>query len=113
MTTPQIRVGDRIRAVCEVAGVVTKIWPGGGGKDLTIYQIDVGDTHPHEVWDGDLMYLNVIEAAEPGNRAIALLAEGVAVQKHGPVWRCINGSEYDWDYMQKHHGPVKVVWDGE
>jgi hypothetical protein len=110
MSTPSIRVGDRIRAVSDVTGVVTKVWPGL--NEPTTYQIDTG-TRTTEVWADDEWQITVVEAAEPGNGAIALLAEGVAVQKHGPVWRCINGSEYDWDYMQKHHGPVKVVWDGE
>ncbi len=108
MGTP-IRVGDRIHAVCKVAGVVTKIWH----DEPTIYQVTTGEDQTTEVWDDRDWQIMVVEAAEPGNGAIALLAEGVAVQKHGPVWRCINGSEYDWDYMQKHHGPVKVVWDGE
>jgi len=114
MGTSEIRVGDRVRFDrFSVEGEVTKVWPGDSFGNPHTYQITAADGTKHEAWDGDDATITILDRQQPSDGAVILLAEGVAAQRHGDVWRVVNGAEYEWSYILKHHAPVKVVTDGE
>jgi len=114
MGTQEIRVGDRVRVEhAPIEGEVTKTWPGDTHGNPATYQITLVDGTKHEAWEGDGCTITILDRHQPADGAVILLAEGVAAQRHGDVWRVINGAEYTWAEILKHHGPVKVVSDGE
>jgi hypothetical protein len=113
MTTPNIRVGDRVRVDhAPIEGEVTRVWPDTYGNP-PIYVVTLADGTKHEAWEGEDCTITILDRQQPGDGAVILLAEGVAAQRHGDVWRVVNGAEYGWAEILKHHAPVKVVTDGE